>query len=140
MGLSSRIIIGIDDALKSSSHTPDAAVIGGGVIGTSIAYFLARAGLSVTLVEKGGIASGTSGRCEGNVLVNDKTPGYDCQLARLSQKLFPEVAAELDEDIHWRQSGSLLIAENEEELEAATVFCHQMAADFIPVRLLNRNE
>lgn len=123
--------------MKSAAHTPDAAVIGGGVIGASVACFLARAGLSVTLVEKGGIASGTSGRCEGNVLVNDKTPGFDCQLAQLSQNLFSVVAAELDEDIHWRQTGSLLVAENEEELTAAAEFCHQMAAEGIAVRLLD---
>ncbi|MGD9971726.1 MAG: NAD(P)/FAD-dependent oxidoreductase [Desulfatirhabdiaceae bacterium] len=126
--------------MNPPSHFPDAVIVGGGVIGASIAHFLSKAGLSVTLVEKGGIASGTSGRCEGNVLVNDKTPGYDCQLARLSQNLFPLVAAELDEDIEWRQTGSLLVAENDEELEAAATFCHQMTAEGIAVRLLDHAE
>ncbi len=38
----------------------DALVIGGGVIGVSTAYYLARAGVAVTLVEKGGVAAGSS--------------------------------------------------------------------------------
>ncbi len=41
--------------------TVDAAVIGGGIIGVSVAYYLARAGLTVTLIEKKHLASGASG-------------------------------------------------------------------------------
>jgi sarcosine oxidase subunit beta len=45
------------------AHTADVVVIGGGVIGTSIAFALAAAGVKrVTLLEKGALASGASGR------------------------------------------------------------------------------
>ena len=47
------------------------AVIGGGVIGTAITYYLAKAGLDVSLIERSGIAAGTSGRCDGRVIVYD---------------------------------------------------------------------
>ena len=121
----------------SKKTTTDVVVIGGGVIGTAVAYFLAKCRMDVTLIERGGIASGTSGRCEGNVLVQDKLPGFDCQLARLSQELFPVIAHEIDYDIEWTRKGSLLVIESGEELEAATLFCRQMAAEGIPVHNLD---
>lgn len=41
----------------------DAVVIGGGLIGTASAYYMARNGLKVELVERNSIASGTSSAC-----------------------------------------------------------------------------
>jgi sarcosine oxidase subunit beta len=77
-----------------TAKTADVVVIGGGVVGTAIAYFLVKNNIDVILVEKGAIAAGTSGRGEGDVLVCDKTPGFDSRLTRLSQDLFPEMANE----------------------------------------------
>jgi len=115
----------------------DVMVIGGGVIGCASAYFLSKAGLNVALIEKGGIGSGTSSHCEGNVLVHDKMPGYDSRMARLSQQLFPEVMADLNGDIGWRQPGSLLVAESDEELEVAADFALRMGKAGIPVDVLD---
>ncbi len=39
---------------------PDVVVIGGGIVGTSCAYYLSKAGLKVHLVEKGPLGSGAS--------------------------------------------------------------------------------
>jgi len=104
------------DKMKTGK-TADVVVIGGGVVGTAIAYFLVRNNMDVILVEKGAITAGTSGRCEGDVLVSDKMPGFDSRLTKLSQDLFPEIANELDYDISWTRKGSLLAIENEEEME-----------------------
>ncbi|MCA9924309.1 MAG: FAD-dependent oxidoreductase, partial [Anaerolineales bacterium] len=38
----------------------DVLIIGGGIIGVSAAYYLARAGVAVTIIEKGDIAAGSS--------------------------------------------------------------------------------
>ncbi|MBW1730254.1 MAG: FAD-binding oxidoreductase [Deltaproteobacteria bacterium] len=124
----------------TGKKTAEVVVIGGGVVGSAVTYFLARNNLDVILLEKGAIASGTSGRCEGDVLVCDKEPGFDCRLAKLSLDLFPQIASELDYDIGWTQKGSLLAIENEEEMEAARKFCMQLAAEGLPVRILDRNE
>jgi len=115
-------------------------VIGGGVAGAAITYFLTRKNVEVILVEKGAIASGTSGRCEGDVLICDKEPGFDSRLGKLSQDLFPQIAQELDYDIGWTQKGSLLAIENEEEMEVAKTFCARLAAEGLPVRILDRHE
>jgi len=118
----------------------DVVVIGGGVVGTAIAYFLARNNMDVILLEKGAISAGTSGRCEGDVLVSDKVPGFDSRLNKLSQDLFPEIANELDYDISWTRKGSLLAIENEAEMEEAKKFCSQLDAEGLPVRILDKYE
>jgi sarcosine oxidase subunit beta len=123
-----------------TGKTADVVVIGGGVVGTAIAYFLVRNNMDVTLVDKGAITAGTSGKCEGDVLVSDKAPGFDSRLTKLSQDLFPEIANELDYDISWTQKGSLLAIENEKEMEVAKTFCAQLAAEGLPVRILDQYE
>ncbi|MEJ2730936.1 MAG: FAD-dependent oxidoreductase [Deltaproteobacteria bacterium] len=124
----------------NTTKSADVVVIGGGVVGTAITYFLARNNIDVILVEKGAITAGTSGRCEGDVLVCDKEPGFDSRLTRLSQDLFPQVANELDDDICWTQTGSLLAIENEAEMEAAKTLCSRLAAEGLPVRILDKYE
>lgn len=122
------------------NRSADVVVIGGGVVGTAIAYFLVRNNRDVILVEQGAIADGTSGRCEGDVLVSDKTAGFDSRLTKLSQDLFPEITNELDYDISWTRKGSLLAIENEEEMEEAKKFCSQLDAEGLPVRILDKYE
>ncbi|MBT4289393.1 MAG: FAD-binding oxidoreductase, partial [Deltaproteobacteria bacterium] len=82
------------------------AVIGGGVIGTAITYYLAKAGFDVCLIERNGIAEGTSGRCDGRVIVYDQVPGESCRLAKMSLDLFPQLPDELGFDIGWSQEGT----------------------------------
>jgi glycine/D-amino acid oxidase-like deaminating enzyme len=122
------------------NESAEIVVIGGGVIGTATAYFLARKGFDIVLVEKKGIAAGTSGRCDGNVLVCDKMPGYDSRITQLSQDLFPKIADELDYDIGWIRRGSLLLIESEAEMAVARPFSDKLAAEGFPVRILDQRE
>lgn len=46
----------------------DVLVIGGGIIGCSIAYYTSKSRKDVTIPEKGEFVSGTSSRCDGNIL------------------------------------------------------------------------
>lgn len=50
------------------AETADVVVVGGGVIGCACARELALRGLKVVLIERGGLASGASGRNHGLVL------------------------------------------------------------------------
>jgi D-hydroxyproline dehydrogenase subunit beta len=71
---------------------PDAVVVGGGIIGTSCAYELARRGASVTLLEKDEIAAGASGRNLG-YLDTSKDPVL-APLARWSLERYQEIVSE----------------------------------------------
>lgn len=100
------------------SRTADVLVIGGGVIGSAVFYYLSKEGVRTALVERGDICSGTSGACDGNVLCTDKNPGYDSQLTLLSQKLLADLVDELDYDFDYTQRGSVLVVEADERHEA----------------------
>ncbi|GLW99790.1 FAD-binding oxidoreductase [Microtetraspora sp. NBRC 16547] len=99
---------------------PDVVVIGAGMIGAACAYYAAREGLSVTLVDRGAVAAGTTGSGEGNILVSDKEPGPELDLAMLSCRLWTELASEARElgGFEYEPKGGLVVAENDEVLRA----------------------
>ncbi|MDS1271142.1 FAD-dependent oxidoreductase [Lipingzhangella sp. LS1_29] len=108
--------------------TPDVIVIGAGIIGASCAYHSIRAGLSVLVLDRSGVASGTSGAGEGNILVSDKPPGAELDLALLSARRWSELADELHAedpttDIEFDAKGGLVVAPDERSLAAL----HQQA-------------
>src|SRR5690348_15802596 len=55
-------------------HTPDVLVVGGGLVGLSIAYFLVERGARVQLIEANSLASGASGANAGGIWPNDQGP------------------------------------------------------------------
>lgn len=97
----------------------DVLIIGGGIIGSAIAYYVSKCGREVTLLERGELASGTSSRCDGNILAIDKDPGFDSQMSLESQKLVDQLAKELRHSFEYRAPGSILVCESEEEMIAA---------------------
>ena len=115
-------------------------VVGGGVIGTSVAYYCAKEGFDVTLVEAGEIASGTSSKCEGDFLVSDKLPGYDSQLSRLSLELYGSLQDELDCPVEISHKGSLLVAETDVEMEKMAELCRLQRDAGLAVRMMDRKE
>jgi D-hydroxyproline dehydrogenase subunit beta len=70
---------------------PDAIVVGAGICGASAAYFLARRGLEVLVLDRAGVSEGTTGRGEGNVLVSDKLPGVERDMTVLGRELWNEL-------------------------------------------------
>lgn len=95
----------------------DVLIIGGGIIGASIAYYTAKTGLKVGLLESNTIASGTSSKCDGNVLLIDKEPGFDSNMAIKSQALIKQLASDLEMKFEFRHPGSIFLCANDEELE-----------------------
>ncbi|MFD5825482.1 NAD(P)/FAD-dependent oxidoreductase [Lentzea sp. NPDC060358] len=85
---------------------PDVVVVGAGIIGAACAQALQARGLRVLVVDRRGPASGTSAAGEGNVLVSDKGPGPELELARASRALWPDLAG----DAEWEEKGGLVVA------------------------------
>src|SRR3954454_3757508 len=69
----------------------DVVVIGAGVVGAACALAATRAGLQVEVLDRGPVAGGTTGAGEGNLLVSDKPPGPELDLALLSLRLWVEI-------------------------------------------------
>lgn len=97
----------------------EVAIIGAGIVGCSVAYYMAESGRDCVLIEKNDIASGTSSRCDGNVTMVDKDPGYDSQLCLFSQELVTGLQKTLNIPFEYRVHGSILVCDNDKEMETA---------------------
>src|SRR3954449_9630033 len=100
--------------------SPDVVVVGAGVVGAACAFQLAATGVRVRLLDRSFVASGSSGACEGNVLAWDKELERELPLALRSAELWAALAAELPDDFEYDRKGSVVVAETEAELIAAT--------------------
>lgn len=116
---------------------PDVVVIGAGMVGSACAYYAAQAGLSVTLVDRGTVACGTTGSGEGNVLVSDKEPGPELDLAMLSRRLWSELACDTGEigDFEYEPKGGLVVAGDDEALRALTELAARQRESGVVTRL-----
>ncbi|WEH14163.1 FAD-binding oxidoreductase [Streptomyces sp. VNUA24] len=92
--------------------TCDVVVVGAGMVGAACALYAARAGLDVVVVDRGPVGGGTTGAGEGNILVSDKEPGPELELALLSHRLWAELAAEpeLGKTFEYEAKGGLVVA------------------------------
>ncbi|MGM8364431.1 NAD(P)/FAD-dependent oxidoreductase [Virgibacillus sp. W0181] len=104
----------------SAEKHAEVAIIGGGIVGCAIAYYVAKAGMDCAIIEKNDIASGTSSRCDGNITIVDKDPGFDSKMSLVSQELTVDLNNDLELPFEYRAHGSILVCDNEEEMEAAT--------------------
>ncbi|QTA37132.1 FAD-binding oxidoreductase [Thermosipho ferrireducens] len=92
-------------------------IIGGGIIGTAIAYNLCRLGeTSVAIFEKRYLSSGATGRCGGGIRQQWSTKA-NVKLAMRSVKLFERYKEDIGMDIEYTQGGYLLLSYSEEEAE-----------------------
>ncbi|MBI2253741.1 MAG: FAD-binding oxidoreductase [Proteobacteria bacterium] len=93
----------------------DAVIIGAGIQGCASAYYLAKRGLKVVVLEKSRIAGQQSGRAWGFVRAMDRDPA-ETPLMIAGLKLWQELESELGTDLEWRQDGNLFLAGDEAEL------------------------
>uniref|UniRef100_UPI003526BBB5 NAD(P)/FAD-dependent oxidoreductase n=1 Tax=Streptomyces sp. PU_AKi4 TaxID=2800809 RepID=UPI003526BBB5 len=129
----------------SEPLTCDVVVVGAGMTGAACALYAARAGLAVTVVDRGPVAGGTTGAGEGNLLVSDKAPGPELELALLSNRLWAQVAQELGGPVEYEAKGGLVVAETPETLDGLRRFADTqraagVTADPVPGDLLHELE
>lgn len=87
----------------------DVVVVGGGIVGACCALELVSTGLSVCVLDRGGVASGTTGAGEGNILVSDKSPGPELDLALLSRALWFELLDVLPGAVELEAKGGVIV-------------------------------
>ena len=103
--------------------TADVVVIGAGVVGCSVAYYLAREGIGVTLLEREAIGSGASAHATGSLslLGAEFSPGASFAIARASYHEFTQIAPELESatgmDLLYQRRPSLRLAMDDEEVD-----------------------
>jgi heterotetrameric sarcosine oxidase beta subunit len=106
--------------LDSSGPVPartEIAIVGGGVMGLAIAYYLARRGLDdVVVLERGYLAEGASGRNGGGVRQQWSTE-INIRLMQESVELCRRFAVDVGVNVWFRQGGYLFLARSAKEVQ-----------------------
>jgi glycine oxidase len=111
------------DKREGEKKMSDCLVVGGGIIGLSLAYELSRRGMSVTLVEQGEWGGQASSAAAGMLapLKEFSAPGPMVELGMDSLRLYPQWAQELEEhtagDVQLSLEGLVTVAMDEAESE-----------------------
>src|SRR4051794_19660680 len=117
----------------------DVIIAGGGIVGAACASSCARQGLRVALVERDVLGSGATAAGMGHVVVMDDS---DAQFAftRYSQQLWQQLVPQLPLSAEYEQRGTLWIAADREEMDAAERKFAWYSERSVPCRLLTANE
>lgn len=99
----------------------EVAIVGGGIAGVTTALFLAEAGVSVCVLERGEIASEASGVNAGMIDAPGDPGGADLNatLKNGSIELFRQLQVERGFDLGFRRSGQLVVMRADAELRWA---------------------
>ena len=105
---------GIESSAALPTHA-DVVVIGGGIVGVFTAYYLARRGVSVAVLEKGRIGAEQSSRNWGWCRQQNRD-ARELPMATKSLELWEQFAADTGEDTGFRRCGLFYLSNDEAEL------------------------
>ena len=114
----------------------DMIVIGSGIVGSSTAYYAAKKGLSVIVLDKDGvIGNGASSRC-GGVRVSGRVEP-EIPLAKYAvENIWPTLSEELEIDTEYHRSGNMRFAFTEEDLPKLAAIKEMNAGYGVNIELL----
>jgi glycine/D-amino acid oxidase-like deaminating enzyme len=104
-------------------------IIGAGIIGAACARTLSRSGMEATIVDRGKAVGGTLSSGEGTLLVSDRGPGADLELAQYSLRLWHTLGPALESEmgqgfpsIGFEAKGGAVVALDPQQSEALIRF------------------
>ncbi len=119
----------------------DVLIIGGGIMGNSIAWQLSKRGKSVVVIEKNDVASGAAGATDGVVGYHTKKPGAQLDLAVESIKMFDNLSTELNFDIEFeKNSGGMQPVEDKEQWDMLEALVIEQRKSGVDVKMISREE
>ncbi len=122
-------------------------IVGAGIIGAACARTLSRRGLDVTIVDAGASAGATSSSGEGNLLVSDKGPGAELELAQHSLRLWRTLAPTLESEIgrdfpsvEFERKGGIVAALDAQQSQALDLFADAQRRAGVDAQRLSADE
>lgn len=127
------------DPLAITSDLPERAqvvVVGAGIVGASIAYHLATLGRDVLVLERHGIASGTSWHAAG-LVVKGRSGHVLTELASYGVDLYRRLGVETGVDVNLAQPGSLTLARTQGRMDELRYFSMVCRHHGVPAELIS---
>ncbi len=103
----------------NKTNTFDVVIVGAGVIGCSIAYYLSQAGFKTALIEKDHVGAGASGANFGMVQSNDVAIQHSIPMVTTSYKRFDTLEEQLGTRFGFRRIASLRLLATEADWQAS---------------------
>jgi glycine/D-amino acid oxidase-like deaminating enzyme len=118
----------------------DVVIIGGGIIGASIAYYLAKKGVrKVLLLERGPMGGGSTGKCAGGIRTQFSTE-VNIRCSLVSREVFDGFEAEFGVDPEFHRIGYLFLAADERQWSVLRTNVLLMERLGLEVELMDRGE
>ena len=115
-------------------------VVGGGLVGTSTAYFAAREGMQVILLEQEHAGYGASGRNPGFVWLHCRNPGWAMQISLAGRALYEDLLRDLPVPFEFRADGGLIYFTTPEQGRVFEEFVAARRADGLDMELIDGAE
>ena len=122
-------------------NTADVIIVGSGVIGCAAAYYLAKKGVSVIVLDKDdSIGNGGSSRNGGGVRQSGRDP-RELPLAMYGvEHMWPTLSEELGIDVEYHKKGNLRLGKTEKHKEILQGLTDRAVACGLDVRMIDGNE
>ncbi len=122
-------------------NTAEVVIIGGGIIGCATAYYLAKKGCSVIVLEGSDyIGNGGSSRNGGGVRQSGRDPRELPMVMWGIQNIWPTLSEELDVDVEYTQKGNLRLGKTDAHLKILQGLTDKAKACGLDVRMIDGNE
>lgn len=119
----------------------DVIIVGGGIMGCSIAWQLGKRGKKVLILEKNDVASGSAGATDGVVGYHTKQPGPQLDLAVQSIQMFNDIQKELGNEIEFDFSaGGLQPAEDQLQYDLLNEIATRQRESGIDIHMISAEE
>ena len=112
-------------------------VVGGGLVGTATAYYAAREGMQVTLLEQRHTGYGASGRNPGFVWLHCRNPGWALEISLAGRALYDELTRDLPEPFEFRAEGGIIYFKTPEQGVVFEEFVKHRQADGLDMELID---
>lgn len=123
------------------ANTADVIIVGGGIIGSAIAYYLAKKGTSVIVLESSDhIGNGGSSRNGGGVRQSGRDPRELPLVMYGIQNLWPGLSEELEVDCEYHQDGNLRLGKTEKHREILEGLTERAVKVGLDVRMIDGDE